>query len=64
MRYEAKRKIDLPQGGSVTVTVTSDSPISEDDFMILRPQAAIEMARCLTDLAEALRPTGVDRRRA
>ena len=55
MKHVVKRKIDLPQGGSVTVTVSSDAPISEDDFMILRPQAAVQMANCLIDLGEALK---------
>jgi hypothetical protein len=56
VKHEVKRKIDLPGGGSVTVTVQADEPIREEDFMVLRPQAAIEMAECLKDLASALRP--------
>lgn len=57
MKYEVKRKIDLPQGGSVTVTVRSDELIREEDFLILRPQAAVEAASCLMNLAEAFSPS-------
>lgn len=52
-----KRVVKMPQGGTVTVTVTSTEPIREEDFLILRPQAAIEMAHCLMDLGNALAPS-------
>jgi hypothetical protein len=54
--YEIKREIALPNGGKVTVTVSSPEPMDEKDYLILRPQAAIEMAACLADLADAMRP--------
>ena len=54
--YEIKREIALPNGGKVTVTISSPEPMDEKDYMILQPQAAIEMASCLADLADAMRP--------
>jgi len=54
--YEVKRKVDLPGGGSVTVTVQSSDPINERQYMILQPKAATEMSRCLVSMANALRP--------
>ena len=56
MSYELKRKIDLAGDGSITVTVSSSSPIDEADYMVLRPDVAREMAQYLTSLANALRP--------
>jgi hypothetical protein len=54
--YEAKRKVDLPGGGTVTVTVRSSDPIDEREYIILQPQAASEMSNCLVSMANALRP--------
>jgi hypothetical protein len=55
-KYEIKRKIEMPNGGSITVTVSQPDPINEADYLILKPQAAIEMANCLMDLAKAFKP--------
>lgn len=54
--YKVSRKTDLAGGGSVTVTVASSAPIDEADYMILRPDAATEVGRCLVSMANALRP--------
>jgi hypothetical protein len=51
-----KRKVDLPGGGTATVTVQSSDPIDERDYLILRPQAATEMSYCLVSMANTLRP--------
>jgi hypothetical protein len=56
--YKAQKKIELDGDGSITVTVSSSSPIDEADYMILRPDAAKNMAECLTDFANAMRPPG------
>lgn len=58
MHYQVKKAIDLPGGGTVTVTVSSPEPINERDYMILRPQTATEMSNCLVSLANALRMPG------
>jgi hypothetical protein len=55
LRYEVKKKVDLPGGGAVTVTVQSSDPIDEREFLILQPQAAAEMSSCLVSMANALR---------
>jgi len=55
LQYEVKKKIDLPGGGTVTVTVKSSEPIHERDYLILRPQTATEMSHCLVSIANALR---------
>jgi hypothetical protein len=54
--YEVVRKVDLPGGGAMTVTVSSPSPIDEADYLILRDDTAIAMGECLVDLANAMRP--------
>lgn len=54
--FQIKKKIDLPGGGSITVTVSSPSPIKEEDYLILKPQAAQNMAECLVSMANAMRP--------
>jgi hypothetical protein len=54
--FEVKRKIDLPGGGTVTVTVQSSDPIDEREYLILRSQPATEMSYCLVSMANALRP--------
>ena len=54
--YQVKRKVDLPGGGAVTVTVQSSDPIDERDYPILQPQAATEMSYCLVSMANAVRP--------
>ena len=56
MKFETKRKIDMPQGGTVTVTVRSDNPINEQDYRILQPQAALALADWALGFAEALKP--------
>jgi hypothetical protein len=61
--YEIKREIALPKGGKVTVIVSSPEPMDEKDYLILRPQAAIEMAACLADLADAMRPADAGKER-
>lgn len=53
--YEVSKTVDLPGGGSVTVTVQSAEPIDEREYLILRPQAATEMSHCLVSMANALR---------
>lgn len=56
LAHEVKRQIEFPAGGTVTVTVRSSDPIDEKDYLILQPQAAIEMSYCLANMANALRP--------
>jgi hypothetical protein len=54
--YEIKKTVDLPTGGSITVTVSSPEPIQEKDFPILQAGAAIQMGASLISLANTLRP--------
>jgi hypothetical protein len=56
LSYEVSRKVNLPGGGTVTVTIKSSEPIDEKVYLILQPQAAIEMSNCLASMANALRP--------
>jgi hypothetical protein len=55
LSYEVKRKVNLPGGGTVTVTVQASDPIDEREYLILQPQAATEMSYCLLSMANALR---------
>jgi hypothetical protein len=55
LSYETKRRVELPGGGTVTVTVQSSDPIDEREYLILQPQAATEMSYCLVSMANALR---------
>jgi hypothetical protein len=54
--FEIKRKIALPNGGSITVTVRQPEPINESEFRILNPQNATAMADWMMDFAETLKP--------
>ncbi|HWF09932.1 MAG TPA: hypothetical protein VG297_15800 [Bryobacteraceae bacterium] len=54
-QYEARKKIEFPGGGGITVTVKSHKPIDEDEYLILKPQAAAEISSCLVTIANALR---------
>lgn len=57
--YNEEQKVDLPGGGSITVTVSSPDPIDREAFLMLKsPAAAMEMGRCLADLGNAMRPLG------
>jgi hypothetical protein len=54
--FEVSKKVGLPGGGTVTVTIQSSGPINESDYLILQPQAATEMSYCLASMANALKP--------
>jgi hypothetical protein len=58
MNHELTRRLPTPSGGSVTVTIRSEAPINEADYLILQPTAAIEAAVVLESLGNALRPPG------
>lgn len=53
---ELTRKIDLPGGGRLKISIVSPDPIRAEDYLILRPDAAVALTECLTDLANAFRP--------
>lgn len=54
--FEIKRKIALPNGGCMTVTVSQPEPIDESEFRILNPQNATAMANWMMDFAETVKP--------
>lgn len=54
--HTVKRQYSLPDGTKITVTISQNTPINEADYMILRESAATEMAHCLMDLGNAMKP--------
>lgn len=57
-KHKVTKTLELPDGSSVTVTITSSDPIDEADYLMLRPTAMQEMADTLTSLGNAMRPLG------
>lgn len=56
LTYKVVKSFTLPNGGSMRVTIATDTPIREQDFPILRESIAVGMGEYLQTLGDVMRP--------